>query len=83
MSPEPSVTDRPSRIETSATLEHFLRLARAGKHKGCSSGEQRARNIAHALLNGVPGLDDSALTGITEFIGLIERAPMTARDLIK
>lgn len=62
------------------SLEHFIQLSQRGKHPGSSGGEKMCRRIALALLAGVPSLDFEAINGIVEFIGEMERRPMTMRE---
>ena len=48
-------------------VHHFLDLARQGaRNPGCSSGERQAWKIAQSLIKNCPGLDDSAISGISE-----------------
>jgi hypothetical protein len=63
-------------------LSHFLDLALRGKQRGCSGGCKRARVIARAVVDCVPGLDGLARDGLREFINLTSNAPGTARDLL-
>lgn len=55
----------------SPSFEHFIRLARRGKHRGSSGGEKQARRIAEAMLENMGGLDDSAIVGACEFAKLV------------
>jgi hypothetical protein len=64
-------------------LTHFVRLARRGKHRGCSSGERQARNLAKAILEAAPVLDDSAINGAVKFLVGCAQAPWKARELLE
>jgi hypothetical protein len=66
-----------------SSLEHFVRLANAGKHPGCSSGERAARRIALCLLKESLVLDGTATAGIVEYLALVQRHPTKASDLVK
>lgn len=64
-------------------MDHFLRLAVRGKpNTGASGGELRARRLALAIVENVPGLDDEAVAGAIEFVLLTNRSPGAAADLI-
>jgi hypothetical protein len=56
-------------------------LARC-KHAGASGGEKRARRLAIALLDNLPGLDAEAIDGMIAFLDLAQHAPQTARTLV-
>lgn len=46
------------------SLKHFVRLAKRGKpNTGASGGELRARRLALAIVDNLPGLDDQAIAG--------------------
>ena len=66
-----------------AYTEHFLRLAHHGRHRGASGGEKRARALAKAIVDQVPGLDGQAVAGAIEFMRLAAAKPGTARDIIQ
>jgi hypothetical protein len=63
-------------------LSHFIDLALRGKLRGCSAGCKRARAMARAVVDCVPGLDGLARDGLRAFINLASNAPGTARDLL-
>lgn len=63
-------------------LSHFLDLALKGKYRGCSGGCKRARTIARAVVDCVPGLDGQARDGLRVFIDLAANSPGSARDLL-
>lgn len=63
-------------------IDFFLDLAKRGKHPGASSGEKRARRLALAILDNLPGLDDKAITGLVHFMGEAQMRPETARTSI-
>jgi hypothetical protein len=64
-------------------MEHFIRLAKRGKPgTGASGGELRARRLALAVLNDIPGMDDEAINGFILFIRGLSRDYEMARDLI-
>jgi hypothetical protein len=64
-------------------IDHFLALARRGKPcTGASGGELRARQLALAILEQVPGLDAQAIKGAAEFMGRVANAPQASRELI-
>ena len=63
-------------------LQHFLHIARAGKHPGCSSGELAARRLALCVLKESMILDGSAIAGLVEFIHLTGKRPTEASDLL-
>lgn len=64
-------------------LAHFLRLVQAGKHSGCSSGEQAARRLALATLRNMIVLDGQARAGFEDFAKLVYDHPTDASDLVK
>jgi hypothetical protein len=64
-------------------MRHFLRLAKRGKpNTGASGGELRARRLALAVLDNIPGLDDDAVAGLVQFIALAKAEPETARSYV-
>ena len=63
-------------------LEHFIRLAKSGRHRGCSSGEHSARRLALCVIEHAGGLDDTALEGLCEFVRRAAMYPNLAQDLI-
>lgn len=63
-------------------LEHFVRLAKRGKYPAASGGENRARRLAVAFLDNLPGLDGSALLGAMEFAEMVQGSPEEARTLV-
>jgi hypothetical protein len=64
-------------------LDHFVRLAKRGKpNTGASSGELRARRLALAILDNLPGLDDRATSGLLAFIELVKQSPEESRTLV-
>jgi hypothetical protein len=68
--------------EHSPELNHFLDLAKQGKHPGCSTGELGACELADRLAKYLPYLDGQATTGLAEFAQLCITHPGTARELI-
>jgi hypothetical protein len=64
-------------------LQHFILLAQAGRHAGCSSGERAARLLAMAALKNSIILDTKALAGLLEYIALVQVKPTNASDLVK
>lgn len=64
------------------SLDHFIDLALQGKRPGSSGGEKRARRLARCILDNVPGLDDSAINGMIEFIRAAQLQPETARSAV-
>lgn len=79
MSGQPENT-MPTETTISPGLQHFLRLAIRGKHRGASSGEKQCRLLAKALLDNCGALDGQAIEGLTEFIRVSIHQPGTARD---
>lgn len=68
---------------TSRALEHFIRLARQGRHRGSSGGEKTALKLALVFLDG-SSLDDLALDGLREFMNLAKSIGYdAAHDVIK
>ena len=64
-------------------MDHFIRLAKRGKPgTGASGGELRARRLALAVLNDIPGLDQKAITGLVEFIELLQHDYEKAAELV-
>lgn len=64
-------------------MDHFIELARRGKPgTGASSGELKARRLALAVLNDIPGLDGSAISGLVKFIDLLQRDYALATELV-
>ena len=63
--------------------DHFLRLAKRGKHPAASGGEQRAYRIAKALAEDACGLDDLAFDGLLEWADFAYKNPMKASDLLE
>lgn len=64
-------------------MDHFIRLAKRGKPgTGASGGELRARRLALAVLNDIPGLDGKAITGLCEFIELLQHDYEKAAELV-
>ncbi len=70
-------------ILESPLLRHFVRLARQGKCRGCSTSEEACRRLADLIVARVPYFDDSAIDGLLEFIELAKAAPNTAEDLVR
>ena len=73
----------PTRRPTGA--ERFLELARRGRHRGASSGEQRAYRIAKAIIENARGIDDSSLSDLGHFaqcVGVHE-ANQHAREVLE
>lgn len=64
-------------------LEHFVKLAKRGKHGGASGGEKRAHALAKAILEHAPGLDSRATCGLKEFIDAAQSSYHDAVDLIE
>lgn len=60
-----SATDVRKKINRQ-NLDHFCKLARAGRHSGCSAGELAAHRIAKVILDEY-SLDQSALNGMLQF----------------
>ena len=71
-----------ARAQIDPSLDHFIDLAFQGRRDGSSGGEKRARRIALALLENLPGLDASAIHGLKLFADLVQRQPETLRRLI-
>ena len=65
------------------SLTHFLRLVKQGKHRGSSSGEKQARQLAQCVVRNIPGLDGLAVDGLIEFIRGTVRSPETGRTLAR
>jgi hypothetical protein len=64
-------------------MNHFIKLAKRGKPgTGASGGELRARRLALAVLNDIPGLDTRAITGFCEFIELLQHDYEKASKLV-
>lgn len=63
-------------------LNHFIRLARNGKHRGASGGCLAAYPLALTILETVPRLDYLALDGMAVFVGLAKMAPESAREFL-
>lgn len=63
-------------------IDHFIRLAKRGKHPAASGGEGRAWRLANALLNDLNGMDDDALMGLLAFLELVVKEPEKARTLV-
>jgi hypothetical protein len=74
---------RPEETGLAAGLKHFVRLARRGRSRGCSSGERNASKLAEAILSYASGLDESAIDGAVNFMRGASLAPWVARDLIR
>lgn len=73
-----TITHRPS-----PEFGHFVQLARTGsKNRGASPSERKCWLVADALLDTVPSLDDLAVAGLIEFIGLIKGNDTTLREMI-
>jgi hypothetical protein len=72
-----------SETRQSVALEHFIRLARRGDHRGASGGEKRAYRLAMVLLDELPGLDTRALQGMVLFAREVVTRPQASRDLIE
>ncbi len=66
----------------SEDVKHFVDLAARGKHPGSSGGEKRARRLAVAVLENLPGLDDSAIAGLLEFVRCVQTSPSLSRQLV-
>jgi hypothetical protein len=64
------------------TNTHFLRLVAAGSRPGPSSGEGKAFNLAHKIVDEVPGLDGRALEGLCAFVYAVSESPMSAREFL-
>jgi hypothetical protein len=62
-------------------LDHFLDLAMQGREQGCSSGEWAALQLAQAVSEYAPRLDDEATRGLQTFLGCARREPGTCRSL--
>ena len=67
--------------ESELQASHFVRLARR-RHAGASGGEKRARRLALAVLDDLPGLDDRAVDGLIRFVELVRKSPEGARTLL-
>jgi len=63
-------------------VDHFIRLVRRGAFPAASGGESRAYNLAVALVECLPGLDDSAFRGFCFFARLAYDQPTTAAEYI-
>lgn len=63
-------------------LKHFLDLAIQGRRRGASSGEVAAAELAKLVLKHASSLDDSALTGLKDFITYASSYPHRARELL-
>ena len=68
-------------MSTSDSLDHFINLARRGDSPGASSGEQRAFKLAMAVIDNLPGLDATAMIGLSAFIFLRGESPGRASTL--
>ncbi len=66
-----------------APRSHFFDLVANGRHPGASSGAKRARRLALAVVDDLPGLDAEAVAGLHDFLDLVVAMPSTARDLIE
>ena len=65
-----------------ASLRHFLKLARAGKMGGASTGAHRCFLLAKAALEYVPGLDGQARDGFKDFCEAVALMPETAAEMM-
>jgi hypothetical protein len=63
-------------------LEHFIRLAKRGKHPAASGGETRSWQLAFAFLENLYGLDDDAIAGMYQFMQKVRESPEEARTLL-
>lgn len=72
-----------NRVAREQCFLHFLDLAEQGKRRGSSGGEKRAKRLADAVVEDVPGLDASAVAGLLEFVRLAASMPSKARDLLE
>jgi len=70
------------KLKLSASLSHFLKLARRGSFPAGSSGEQVAQRLASEVLSGVPRLDTQAVHGFLDFILFSSTYPNAAQDLL-
>lgn len=66
-----------------ADLEHFLTLARRGKHGCASRGETAAWRLAKLSMDLAPCLDSSARMGLAEFLEIAAAYPSSVRDLLE
>ncbi|MGH8744543.1 MAG: hypothetical protein ACREUY_09735 [Burkholderiales bacterium] len=55
-------------MKPTSNYDHFVHLARRGKHPGASGAEARCYNLAKAALDNINGIDNHALHGFLEFI---------------
>lgn len=69
--------------QVTASVSHFLRLVKQGRHRGCSSGERHARRLAFAVLESALGLDDQATEGLKIFIDFARSSPNTMREMVE
>jgi len=69
-------------LQSEKDLQHFIDLARKGKHGFCSGGERRARLLAKAILEYAGGLDHSAMNGAREFMEVVAWEHNKAHEMI-
>ncbi len=64
----------------SKELQHFIDLART---RVAGQGAVAAEEISRVVMKHISSLDDSAITGLHEFIDLAKSEPTTAGDLLR
>lgn len=65
----------------SASLSHFLKIAKRGSRPGASGGERRAAKLLEATLEAFGSIDDVAVSGFGEFCLMLATDPGEAREL--
>jgi hypothetical protein len=64
-------------------LRHFIALAKQGAgNPACTLNEIGCALLAERIIQYVPGLDATALRGLTEFIAMAKRSPSTLRAML-
>jgi hypothetical protein len=80
-SPVVAVTS-PEEVHDARALDHFIRLARNGKHDCASGGARMAYPLALSILEAAPRLDGLALDGANLFMQLAKMAPESAQQFL-
>lgn len=63
-------------------LQHFVALARRGRHAGASGGEYRCYTLALSILETAYGIDSQAIDGMAEFARWVSADYHTAAEAI-
>jgi hypothetical protein len=65
------------------SLRNYLKLASRGQHPFASGGEKRSYRLAACVYDNVPGLDQTAVEGLYEFLRIAAAKPSLAAKLAR